>query len=166
MATIMMCTGKKKNVKAIQDVFNGFQKKQQIQILASRQITKRVAFWNYEELKILYKGKEGRSLDINRGLIKNLDVFIIRERGNIIANAVTVTTEDNWLKFNLLRISAAFRRGGGHFQIQEHVDRKRPERIKRHCTLSINGPVGQVFTVIDKLTEEKILEDKSVEYVI
>lgn len=166
MAHIAMSTGKKKHIANLLTHFKSLEKDKQLTILARKQTTKRIAWWTYEELKILFKAEKKATIQFDQKVTKQLDLFQIKERSNIVANVQSITTEDNWLKFNLLQISAPFRRFGGQFDVKEHVDRTRPERIKRHCSISIHGPVGQVFALIEKLLEKKLLEENTIEYVI
>jgi hypothetical protein len=166
MTHIALCTGKKKYVSSLYSHFRSLEKSDKLEILAHKQTTKRVAWWSYEELKILFKSAKPGTLKFDTKIISPLDLFQIKERSNIVANAVTIISEDTWLKFNLLQLAAPFRRFGGQFDVKEHIDRTRPERIKRHCSVSISGPVGQVFALVEKLLEKKLLDEKSIEYVI
>lgn len=166
MTHIALCTGKKKHVAALLSYFGSMEKSKHITVLATSQSTKRVAWWSYEELKILFKSEKSKALKFEAKIVRQLDLFQIKERSNIIAKGISVTSEDNWLKFNLLQLAAPFRRFGGEFEVQEHVDRTRPERIKRHCSITIHGPISQVFALIEKLVEKKLVDEKSIEYVI
>lgn len=165
MSRIMICTGKKKHVEAMNRYFRDLERSKEIEILASRQATKKVLLWSYEESKILFNTKKpGASLQVESGLIRSLDYFSIKERVHVQIDLTSPTKEDDWLKFKIMTSVAQFRLRGGKVEIREEIHKEGEYRKKRTCYITLTGPVKLAFHCRDVLIQENLAEPKSAVY--
>ncbi len=121
MAILFTCTGRKKSVAMIVAFFQELHKKKEVVLLARKQTTKKVAFWKYEELKILFLKQKPGKLQIEEKLLKNVDYAAMEHKSTISVKMSSFQTEDDWLKCNIMTLTGGFQLKGGHLQIKEDI---------------------------------------------
>ena len=167
MAILFQCTGRKKPFKNMLAFSEEFAKKKEISIIATTQKTKKVAFWKYEELKILFLNHKTGKIRIEEKLLKDVDYAAMEARSKVPVKMSSFQVEDDWLKCNIMTLTGGFQLNGGQIQIQEEVEHQGEYRKKkRQCHFVMAGPNQLIVNYKDKLLQEKIVDPKTVEYIL
>lgn len=164
MAVLFICTGKKKAVIKMVTHFRDLEKEKKVSILTVKQITKKAAFWKYEEAKILFSS-DGDRLVLDTKLLKGLDYASMREKNSFAIKMSTFLKEDDWLKGSIISLTAPFQMRGGQLSIKEEVEKTR-RHTKRICHLVLSGPGNLTTTFCDLLLEKKLGDPSTLEYMV
>lgn len=165
MTTLLVCTGKKKAVEKMQKFFQEEEEKKRVTILASAQQTKKAMIWAYEELKLLFDTKGPAKIQIEQKLTKNLDFYQFRQPRGIVVKMITFSTEKSDLKWNIISRTTTFQLRGGRVDIQEEVE-ERARREYRKCYITLAGPPESVVNLKDILVKQRVVDPKTVEYIL
>ena len=165
MVNILISTGKKKAIQKIMELFKDMERKNQIEILNHKQITKRAFMMKYEELKLLYLPKEGRTLAVPRDLIKKVDYFNISRGSRLMISMNTFTSEDPALRWNIMAQSTSYKLKGGEVRIDETVEEQNYKKL-RTCTLVLIGPAKITLDLKDSLVKDRVVDPKTVVYTL
>lgn len=167
MANMLVCTGKKRAVKKVMDYFLELNSKKTINIIAHVQRTKKAMIWNYEELKVLFQKKNAKTktLEIDQKLIKACDFLQLRHPRGVVIKMTSFSSEESDLKWNIISRTTSFQLRGGKVDIREDVDTQ-GRREKRTCHITAAGPCSNVLLLKDLLIKEKVIDPKTVEFLL
>lgn len=164
MPNLLICTGKKRAVKKVVDFFKALEKQKKIEIFASTQKSKKAMVWSYEELKLLFQRKnETEPLEIEKGLVSSVDMLQVRTPNGVVVKMSSFPTDKAELRWEIISRTTSFQLRGGKVDVREDNPKASGERV---CHLTLAGPVGSVFVLRDLLIKERIMDGKSVEYVL
>lgn len=162
MPNLLICTGKKRAVKKVVDYFKALEKQHKIEIFATTQKSKKAMVWSYEELKLLFqRTNEGEPLEIEKGLVSSLDMLQVRNPNGVVVKMSSLPSERAELRWDIISRTTSFQLRGGKVDLREEN-----HGGARICHLTLAGPVGSVFVLRDLLIKERIVDSKTVEYVL
>jgi len=164
LAVLFTCTGRKKAVHKLVAHFHQLEKDKKITIMTVKTATKRAAIWKYDEAKILFVSTYDR-LSLDKKLLKGLDYASMKEKNSIAVKMSTFHREDDWLKGNIITLTAPFQMRGGHLSIREEVEKTR-RHTRRICHMVLSGPRALTTTFTDLLVEKKLGDPSTLEYMI
>lgn len=165
MSAIFIATGKKKYIEQLEQHFQGMAGNGEIQILAQRRNRKTTLLMPYYELKILFESEEGKVIELDTKLVRNLGYAGIGQSDQIVMKMRTTKTEEPMSRFNILNIAGNFQKRGGQIKVVEHID---DSRVRKYyfCDLALAGPVKLVFNFRDMLKNNEMVEEESFEYLL
>lgn len=164
MSHVFTCTGRRRPVEKFVAYFKDLERTGQVQILGINQRTRKVAFWKYEELKIMFNS-EKNSFEIDRKLLKSVDFASLKPMESVIIKLSTFKKEDAWLKGSIVALSGPFQTRGGQLTIQEEIEEVNAYKKNRQCHVILSGPKKLADSYRDLLVREKVADPATVEYV-
>ena len=164
MSHVFTCTGRRRPVERFIKYFKDLEIKGEIEILGIIQRSRKVAFWKYEELRIMFSSQKVR-FEIDRGYLKAVDFASLKPLDRVIIKLSTFKKEDAWLRGSILALSGPFQTRGGQLTIQEEIEEVNAYKKNRQCHVVLTGPKKLADSYRDLLVKEKVADPKTVEYV-
>ena len=162
MASLLICTGRKKVVGDVIAHLKQLARRKQITIITIQKKAKKAWLFNYDELKVLFLSKDGANLPFPSPIIKGLDFISLKPGDRVMIKLSTYTKECDNLKWEILTRSTPFKLKGGHLKIEE-IDQGRGHRS---CNLSIAGHPRLAIILRDLLIKDEIADPGTVQYII
>ncbi len=146
------------------DYFKALEKQKKIEIFATTQKSKKAMVWSYEELKLLFQRRnETEPLEIEKGLVGAVDMLQVRTPNGVVVKMSSFPTDKADLRWDIISRTTSFQLRGGKVDVREEQPLANGIRV---CHLTLAGPVGSVFVLRDLLIKERMIDGKSVEYVL
>lgn len=166
MANLLVCTGKKRAVKKVMDYFKDLEHKKKLAIIGSTQRSKKAIIWSYEELKILFQRQvETEPLEIEKKLVASVDLIQIRTPSGVVVKMSTFASDNPEIRWNIISKTTSFQLRGGKVDLREDIHKDGKTEM-RTCHLTLAGPCVSVFGLRDLLIKDRIVDSKTLEYVL
>jgi len=164
MTQVLLCTGKKKKIRAVADFYLQLGKKQQLDIYSLKITTKRAMFWNYDELKLLFDPKEKVKLENPEKLLRQLDSYAFRNQTHVALEFEGDWSEDKMMKFKALATCRPYLSKGVSAKVELEERAESAYRIYYRCVGRLQGPADSVVSCKKELEKEKVFSPKKAHF--
>ncbi|CAM2006752.1 hypothetical protein [Acanthopleuribacter pedis] len=165
MTKVLFCTGKKKRVKAVLDYFLSQDKENRLTVLSTKLQTKRVLFFNYDELRVLFQVNGGGGNDLApMKLLQGVEYFTFKDQAQVLMDFESPLVNDEMLKVKVLTACHPFIARGVRCKVTLKKKKETEFRVFYHVVGQLHGPADGVLQCRDHLINDNLLDPEKTSF--